>query len=98
MLIPEFLKLELDKKLADGFAARPDLNEETRKAIRDMTYGGAQRFIDTHPPGPYPKWGEGHANILAAGCVEGAFRRLRQANGDLNKLTAEWEGDLAGFV
>lgn len=86
MLMPEFLKLELEKKLSDCFAARPDLNERTREAVRNMTYGEAQHYIDFHRPGPYPSWGEGHADVLAGNCVEAAFRRLRMAGGDLDKL------------
>lgn len=86
MLMPEFLKVELDAKLTAELARHADLNEAQRNAVRNMAYGIAQAFIDTHAPGPYPSWGEGHAHILAGNCVDQALMRLRRMGGDVTKL------------
>jgi hypothetical protein len=83
MQMPEFLKAELESKLKELLAKAADLSDPQRDAVRNMAYGEAQHYIDTHKPGPYPAWGEGHAHILAGNCVDRALTQLRRAEGEI---------------
>ena len=72
MLMPEYLKIALDAEIAK----HGKLTDEQRKAVSAEAYGQAQDYINTHEPGPYPSWGEGHEYILAGNVVRDAVRSV----------------------
>jgi hypothetical protein len=76
MTMPEFLKKAIDAKLEAAFKQHSTWTDEERQSVRNAAYGEAEGFIDTHESGPYPKWGEGHEDILAGNCVNRAIQRL----------------------
>jgi hypothetical protein len=71
-VMPEWMKTSLDNELAK----HTELTPSQRKVVQTDSYTAAQRYIDTHAPGPYPAWGKGHEHILAGNCVRHAIQRV----------------------
>ena len=70
--MPGWLKEALDSELAQ----HTQLTPSQRKAVQNESYTAAQRYIDTHKPGPYPAWGEHSKDTLAGNVVRHAIQRV----------------------